>query len=287
MGSFGGDEDGDGVDESMDGVMYNEPDAMEDDQGNERRPAIRRQAPSGDDTGDDGDNDSRFPSTYRPIQGRPPGGIASGYFPPRADFTQPNQAPTNSSAPPVQYPPLSNSASNARPAAAVFAQHPMTESPKPLSPGHVQRGSISTNNDTRNRSPSMTQFQQHQYHRGSISNLNLPAGAPQLPPPHSLNPPDSRYTLPSQAGPAHPPTQPSGPPTHMGGNGPLSSHSNSLSSHGHSGHGSGEPGHPMFGKEERIWAYIQSLEQRVNSMQEEISTLRQQVAQQSQRARTS
>lgn len=288
MGSFGGDDDAEG-DESMDGIMYQEPDAMEDEEGNAKRPGIRRQAPSGDDAIEDVDNTSRFPSTYPPIQGRPPGGIASGIFPPRPGFNPTTPGPSNAAVPssaPLPFPSMSGSPSVPRPSGpggAVFGQNPMTESPKPLSPGQALRGPAAGPAEStlnRNRSPSMTHFQQPSYSRtggtGSGSSLGVHPGAPQLPPPNVLNPPDPRYTLPSQGGPAHPPTQPSGPPSHMSG--PLSSHSNSLSSHGHSGHASGEASNPMFAKEDRIWAYVTTLEQRLNSMQEEINSLKHQLA---------
>jgi DNA-directed RNA polymerase subunit RPC12/RpoP len=281
MGSFGGDDDGEG-DESMEGVVYDEPRAMDDEEMGEKRPtpSIRRQAPSGDDTVDDPDQQSRIPSTYPPIQGRPPGGIAGSYFAAKPGYT--GSGPSNASigSTGMSFAPISGSSSGSRPsaAAAVFAQNPMTESPKPLSPGQAHRAGSSAT-DGRNRSPSTTFYPTpHPRSTGSGSSLNIPPGAPQLPPPHGLNPPDPRYTLPSQGAPAHPPTAPSGPPTHMSGSGPLSSHSNSLSSHGHSGHGSGEPSNPMFAHSDRIWAYVNALEQRINNMQEEINSLKHQLA---------
>ncbi|OAL30253.1 hypothetical protein AYO20_08827 [Fonsecaea nubica] len=287
MGSFGGEEEVD-VDESMEGVVYGEPEPLEDEEGNDKRPGIRRQAPSGDDTLDDPAHTSRIPSTYPPIQGRPPGGIASGQFPPRTGFSQQNAGPSSAAVPsaaPMPFPPMTGSSSSSRPSApgTVYPQNPMTESPKPLSPGQTHRGGQGTGGEGsvgRNRSPSTTFYPQSHTRSGggSGSSLGVPAGGPQLPPPHVLNPPDARYTLPSQSGPAHPPTQPSGPPTHMSGSGPLSSHSNSLSSHGYSGHGSGEASKVMFAQEERLWAYVTSLEQRINNMQEEINSLKHQLA---------
>ncbi|KEF51375.1 uncharacterized protein A1O9_12524 [Exophiala aquamarina CBS 119918] len=281
LGSFGGDDD-DANDGSMEGIMYHEPDAMDDEEGNDKRPAIRRQAPSGDDTMDDSDHASRLPSTYPPLQGPPPGGIAGGFFPPRNAFNQPSTGVSmaaGAAAVPLPFPQLSGSTSSSRPSAqgsTVFAPSQISESPKPLSPNQTQRGSVpglSEGSLGRNRSPSMAHYQQAQYNRVSApGSLGLPT-APQLPLPPPLNPPDSRYTLPSQSAPAHPPTQPSGPPTHMAGSGPLSSHSNSLSSH----HGSGENSNSMFAKEDRLWAYVSSLEQRMNSMQEEINSLKQQL----------
>ncbi len=286
MGSFG-DDDYEG-DESMDGVMYGEPEDMEDEEGNERRPGIRRQAPSGDDNVEDSDHGSRMPSTYPPIQGRPPGGIASGNFPPRGAFgpsaSGSIQSPgSQGSTVPFPHPGGSSGSSRYPGGPGSFAPNPLTESPKPLSPGHSHKGSgVGDGSLNRNRSPSMTQFQtpgSHSYPRstgGSGSSLGIPGPGTQLPPPPGLNPPDPRFTLPSQ-GPTHPFTQPTGPPTHMG-SGPLSSHSNSLSSHGHSGHGSGDVTSPMFAKDERIWAYVKSLEQRLGTMEAEITNLKTQLA---------
>ncbi|ETN38464.1 uncharacterized protein HMPREF1541_06499 [Cyphellophora europaea CBS 101466] len=283
MGSFGGDDDMEGGDDSMEGVMYNEPDTMDDEDGNlQRPPSIRRQAPSGDDTLDEQDHSSRMPSTYPPIQGRPPGGIVSGNFPPRA--FAPSGSGSSGSGPgvaPLPYPGSGSGSTRHGGPSGVFAQNPLTESPKPLSPGQSHRGSGAAD---RHRSPSMTHFQagSQSYPRsapGSGSSLSIPPNAnTQLPPPPGLNPPDPRFTLPSQGAPTHPPTQPTGPPTHMSGSGPLSSHSNSLSSHGQSGHGSGEASSPMFAKEDRLWAVIKNLESRVNGMQEEINSLRSQLA---------
>ena len=284
MGSFG-DDDFDG-DDSMEGVMYNEPEDMEEEEGTEKRPAIRRQAPSGDDTPDDRDNGSRIPSTYPPIQGRPPGGIAGGSFPPRgyglAGSGSTQSAGSQGGTIPFPHPVGSSSSSRHPGPASAFAQSLLTESPKPLSPGQSHKGSIAGESSlNRNRSPSMTHFQtpqSHSYPRstGSGSSMNMQGPGNQLPPPPGLNPPDSRFTLPSQ-GPTHPPTQPTGPPTHMG-SGPLSSHSNSLSSHGQSGHGSGELASSMFSKDDRIWAYVKSLEQRLGNMEAEIGSLKTQLA---------
>lgn len=285
MGSFGGDDDMEGGDDSMEGVMYNEPDVMDDEDSSlPRPPSIRRQAPSGDDTLDDPDHSSRIPSTYPPIQGRPPGGIASGSFPPRG--FGPSGSGSSGSGPgtgPLPFP-VSNSGSTRHSGpGGVFAQNPLTESPKPLSPGQSHRASGAGSGD-RHRSPSMSHFQPgtQSYPRsgaGSGSSLSIPHSAStQLLPPPGLNPPDSRYTLPSQGAPTQPPTAPTGPPTHLGGSGPLSSHSNSLSSHGQSQHGSGEASSPMFAKEDRLWAVIKNLESRVNGMQEEINSLRSQLA---------
>ena len=263
MGSFGGDDDFDddgGNDDSMEGLVYGEPETLDDEDGSERRPgmprvpSIKRHAPAADSPPAAGfgrnSYSARQPSTYPPIQGRPPGGIASGVFPPRATAAAAPGASTAamSQGASVPYPASSSTSSNLQPpgqGSAVFPQSAMTESPKPLSPGSAPTRQASHHDGSlyRNRASSVTaQFQQQHFGRGSARQtppagpMNIPPSGPQLPPPPGLNPPDSRFTLPSQGGPTHPPTQPSGPPTRMSGSGPLSSHSNSLSSHAHSGH---------------------------------------------------
>ena len=223
------------------------------------------------------DNSSSFrmPSTYPPIQGRPPGS-----FPPPGYHSNPLQTGHS------QYK-GSTGSSTQRSSGQVFNQNPMTESPQPMA-GAIRQPSGVLDGVGRNRSPSSAQYSYPPRGSGGTNSLTVPPHGPQLPPPHGLNPPDSRFTLPSQIGPTHPPTQPSGPPTHMSGSGPLSSHSNS-SSHGFSGHGSGE-GHHKGGfptNEERLWAVVRSMEQQMGNMREmieslkaEVSSLRQAVEQQ-------
>lgn len=298
-GSFGGDDDYEGGnEESMEGLVYGEPEAMEEEEasgGRQSVPSIRRQGPAMNVRGqaaEQGSFQPRQPSTYPPIQGRPHGGIAAGLFPPPppsgpsgsgSSASKLSQGGTHS------YPPAPGSSSNLHPAGsggAIFPPGSMTESPKPLSPG-APHGTHTEGGLYRNRSPSMTsQFQQQSYGRGSsrrsppAASMAAPLSATsQLPPPHpsGLNPPDARYTLPSQ-GPAHPPTGPTGPPTHMSGGG-LSSQSNSLSSHGQSARGSGENSAAIFSpREDRLWAYMKSLEERVNGLQSEVASLKDQLA---------
>ena len=284
MGGFGSDEEFEG-DESMEGMMYNEPEDMDEHEGNERRPGIRRHdAPDGS-NGPPNDY-SRQPSTYPPIQGRPPGGIASANFPPRS-FPSPGSSGSMAPGPPPTHS-LTGSTSSLYPRGQghpVFGQNPVTESPKPLSPGSAQQRQQSQAGPAinRDRSSSMqSHYPPSQFSKSSggrtppAGALSLPPGGPQLPPPHGLQPPEARYTLPSQGGPTHPPTQPSGPPTEMRGSGPLSSQSNSLSSHGQSNRGSGETS--GFHKDDGIWSYVQSLEARMNGMQNEIESLKNQLA---------
>lgn len=311
MGSFGGDDDFDegGNDGSMEGLVYGEPETLDDEDGSERRagmprvPSIKRHAPGADTPSSPGsahkNYSARQPNTYPPIQGRPPGGIASGVFPPRATAGGPgSSAAAMAQGTGAPYPTPSSTSSSLQPpgqGSTVFPQSAMTESPKPLSPGSAPTRHTSHHDGSHyhNRSSSVTaQFQQQHFGRGSArqtppaSSMSIPQGGPQLPPPAGLNPPDSRFTLPSQGGPTHPPTQPSGPPTHMSGSVPLSSHNNSLSSHAQSGHsarsaqGSGENSATMFGQNnnDRLWAYVKSLEERINGLQDEVSSLRGQLA---------
>lgn len=272
LGSYDND-DGDG-DETMEGVVYGEPENMEDEEGNMRgAPQIRRQPPSGDDSMDNSST-YRLPSTYPPIQGRPQG---TSFPPPGYSSSNPSHAAN------VQYSGAAGGLRHGAPSNEVFVHNPMTESPKPISPAQRQNTGTMDSSIGRGRSPSNPQYAQPYHPRGSSGSSSLtvpPHGpGPQLPPPHSLNPPDPRFTLPSQVGPTHPPTQPSGPPTHMSGSGPLSSHSNS-SSHGFSGHGSGEGHHKgtFPTNEERLWAVVRTLEQQMTSMRETIDSLRAEVA---------
>lgn len=297
-GRFGADNDYEGGnDEPIDGLVYGEPETMDEDEaaggGRQSVPSIRRQAPVVNVKGQAAEETGfqpRQPNTYPPIQGRPPGGLTGGLFPPppAASGGPGSSASKLSSVGTTSHPSAPGLAASLLPTGTVGSIFPpgsMTESPKPLSPG-APHGSHSEPALYRNRSPSMTsQFPQQSYGRGSGRRTpppvpmgsSLPASS-QLPPPHPavLNPPDSRYTLPSQ-GPAHPPTGPTGPPTHMSGGG-ISSHSNSLSSHGHSAKGSGETSAATFGpREDRLWAYVKSLEDRINGLQGEVVSLKEQL----------
>ena len=303
VGSFGGDDSfAEGSEEPMDGLVYQEPSQIGDNEDGEPRPgmpSIRKHEAPNEPSAEKVTSPSflsRQPSTYPPIQGRPATSVAGGLFPPpgHGGSTPSSTSPVSQSGtlpfPPAPTGSMSHNVTQA--GSHVFSQGGITESPKPLSPGSggAPPHPHTENSIYRNRSPSGTTPFQQQYSRGSGrrtpppsvggGSLPLPPGlAPQLPPPHQLNPPDSRYTLPSQ-GPAHPPTGPTGPPTHMSGGG-LSSQSNSLSSHAASHHGSGEgsgTAYPQVGREERLWAYVKSLEDRLNGLQEEVTSLKAQLS---------
>ena len=254
---------------------------------------------------------SRQPSTYPPVATRQSTTIG-GLYPPSASHggnsstsTSPGQTANMG-----QYPPGTSGSSTYQAGGSnVFAQGGMTESPKPLSPAGLTPHQHGHADSTihRNRSPSLTQqFQQQQYGRRmhgrgisppiglpppttSSANSN-PTHLPSLP---SLNPPDSRYTLHSQSGGAPSlgppisqgslpaPPYPSGgatPSSYHSQQGTLSSHSNSHSSHSTQAHGSGERGNASFPPtEDRLWAYVKSLEQYVRTLEQKTDKLQEEV----------
>lgn len=313
VGSYGGDGQGD---ESMDGLMYtgetsHEPENMDDDdEGIDDRgqtlPSIRRHGTPSDSQyrqsqdSQSANQSSRPPSTYPPVAMRQPTG--RNLFPP-AQVHGSSSSSTSPGMPGASIPQHTPGGSITSLFQAggpnVFAQGSMTESPKPLSPGGNMQGVQHNHSDTsihRNRSPSLTtQFQQHQYGRrvhghGTSPPMGLPppmsssthSTAPHLPSLVGLNPPEPRFTLPSQTtGPPHGPPHPSGgvtPSSYHSQQGGLSSHSNSNSSHGTHPHGSGDRTTlPYLQAEERIWAIVKALESKVDRLQEEVTSLRAQL----------
>lgn len=317
MGSFGGDEKheermraGDG--DSMPGIMYtaeasHEPEHMDEDTdspGGRSLPSIRKHEASADELhGHVSEHQTMYqprqPSTYPPVAARQPTG---GLYPPA------NASPRGGSGPPStqsslglsSYPPPVSSGFQA-PGPNVFAQGSMTESPKPLSPAGITSHQVG-HPDTgihRNRSPSLTQqFQHTQFGRRTTGHnisppMSLPPpnpgsshpNAPQLPSLPGLNPPDTRFTLHSQAtGPtqahAGAPNSLSGPPTH-GPNSPsyppvtTSSANNSLSSHSTGPQTSFDRPHNLYVQSnEQLWAYVRSLEVKIDRLQDEVALLK-------------
>lgn len=320
MGSFGGDEkheerirSGDG--DSMPGVIYtaeasHEPEHMDEDAdspGGRSLPSIRKHdAPPNEHHGLVPEHQaiyqSRQPSTYPPVAARQPTG---GLYPPL------NASPRGGSGPPStqsslglsSYPPPGSGVSAGFPASGpnVFAQGGMTESPKPLSPAGVTSQQLGHTDSGihRNRSPSLTQqFQHTQFGRRATGHnisppMSLPPpnpGAghpnpPQLPSLPGLNPPETRFTLHSQAtGPAqthpgaasslsghqtHGPNSPSYPPA------TISSANNSLSSHSTGPQTSFDRSHNLSAQSnEQLWAYARSLEAKIDRLQDEVASLK-------------
>lgn len=294
------------------GEASHEPENMDEDTesiGGKSLPSIRKHdAPPASDTHHRQGSDqtsmyqSRQPSTYPPVAARPPN--SGGLYPPPLMSPRGGSGSSTAQSSLNQHPqgPGGPSAFQA-PSHDAFAHGGMTESPKPLSPGGSnshQLGHADTGMH-RNRSPSLTQqFQQQQFGRRHTGNttspsMNLPpphsttnnSNAPQLPPLQGLSnltPPDPRFTLPSQAGsnppmqssaqgnlagPSHGPHSPSYPP------GNMSSANNSLSSHSTGPHTSLDRAHNTYAQpNDRLWAYVQSLESKVDRLEGEIISLK-------------
>lgn len=301
---------GDG--DSMSGIMYtaeasHEPEHMDEDidsPSGRSLPSIRKHdAPPDELHGHVSDHQtmyqSRQPSTYPPVAARQPTG---GLYPPANASPRGGSGPssTQSSLGLSSYPPPVSSGFQA-PAPNVFAQGGMTESPKPLSPAGISSHQLG-HADTgihRNRSPSLTQqFQHTQFGRRTTGHnisppMSLPPpnpgsshpNAPQLPSLPGLNPPDTRFTLHSQApGPsqahAGAPNSLSGPTTH-GPNSPsyppvtTSSTNNSLSSHSTGPQTSFDRSHNLYAQSnEQLWAYVRSLEVKIDRLQDEVASLK-------------
>ncbi|MCJ1262822.1 hypothetical protein MMC22_002692 [Lobaria immixta] len=325
MGSFGGDDKSEGrrkstgQDDSMPGLMYtgeasHEPERMdEDSESVDARgtslPSIRKHDAPSEPHHRQRLSEShttyqpRQTSTYPPVAARQPSG---GLYPPSASHGGGSSTSTTPGAPSSlnQYPPSAGSGSSTfqAPGPNAFSQGGMTESPKPLSPGGHPDSAVHPN-----RSPSLTQqFQQTQYgRRPNAHNTSPPMGlpppitgpnhqnVPHLPSLPGLTPPDSRFTLHSQApGPTlmHPGAQGnlSGPahPISGGGVGSPGYHSqvgnntssanNSLSSHGTGPHANGDHSIYGAGSSDRLWAYVRSLETKVDRLQDEVTTLKSQ-----------
>ncbi|OBT48672.1 hypothetical protein VE00_00853 [Pseudogymnoascus sp. WSF 3629] len=154
----------------------------------------------------------------------------------------------------------------------LFAQTPMTESPKPISPGAMS--SLQLGHDPasvaalgRQRSPSLaTQVQQRDFGRrqqqggermGSTSSQGM-GGGPKLPALSGLAPPEARFMVPSQAG----------------ANG--TSTSTSTSSTAFRGglqqqqQGGPDSSNNLFSSERGVWTYVQSLEEKVDRLTERV-----------------
>ena len=283
VGSYGG--DGPGLEEPMEGMVYtneasDEPEAMMEDENTPGSvPSIRHFAPGHAPTRADTHIEARQPSTYPPVAAR--ANMGGGLQPPTAAHGGSSGGPSPT-----------GSGSNFQPGPSypgnnVFGgPQPMTESPKPLSPGQQPHAA----GDPRNRSPSLSSSLGQNYgrrgtQRGSPPTLPpppIPSSATHLPSLPSLAPPDARYTLQSQTGTGQTGSlpQPQGGSFPGATGGVRTSASNSLSSHGSHPHSSGDRGTLPFGNEERVMALIRSLEAKVEKLEGEVSFLRGQLQQQ-------
>ncbi|EEP82910.1 predicted protein [Uncinocarpus reesii 1704] len=317
-------------DDAMEGLMYTEPERMDEE--DERRlsiPSIRKDnvTPEPHAQTAAGRHVSFGPhqsSTYPPIGGnRSPGGL----FPPAPSHPGSSASPSPIS---PSYPPGSGSSSfnpsHQGSSPSIFVQTTMTESPKPLSPSALSPHQLSHPESntlpppshpqqqlTPGHSPNLKpQFQQGQSpfnrsRQGSGASLGVPSltgpgplslpspqpSTPHLPPPHGLNPPDSRYTLHSQGM----NTQGSisnihsvnnrtdshlqqGRSSHTVSSTDINADSNNINANSFSQQR--QSSLPSVGlsipPNDRVWDYIRSLESRMNGLEAEVGRLREQLA---------
>ncbi|KAF2652096.1 hypothetical protein K491DRAFT_578018, partial [Lophiostoma macrostomum CBS 122681] len=304
--SFGMDDDmGDKGDESMDGIVYHDGDGDDDDDGDGGRrvsePARKRQNTGNSTQG----SYHQHSSTYPPLAAsRAPMGHNSNsnsnsnsnnhnnlrpLYPPGSSM--PSREPSTNMSPKVAPSSISSLHFNAANQPNVFSQGGMTESPKPISPGHAEHHRLGAPDASYPppRSPSLTQ-QMHQQHisraagRGSSPMALAPphsAGGPLLPSLPGLNPMISKQG--SQAG----KNGPSMLHQQVSAPGPASQ-PGSMSSHGASSAGSmreiiGNQPNDMYAYlrevEGRMARMNEEHEKKLQSMQDEITTLRAQLAQ--------
>lgn len=306
-----------GTEDSMEGLMYTEPDRMDEEE--ERRasemPRIKRHnAP------DLLQHKTTFPShqsnTYPPLAVNKP--TQGGLFPP----VNSHQGSSSSTSPISQSGNISfpapggsgssyNTAGQRGSSPSLFAQTNMTESPKPLSPntmstqqlGHGPEANVS-HQHSRSRSPGAKQPYHPVSGTSGGSHSSLPtqgtlglgppqSGAPQLPPPPGLNLPDARLPLHVQG------AQPSGQ-LHQSSSSILNtrhSHSPILPHHTHSDVNTGignshgnhhDSNHTLHSRQlsvsstagapPDVWRHVQALEHRLTGLEEEVVRLRGQLA---------
>ncbi|KFZ02548.1 hypothetical protein V501_09533, partial [Pseudogymnoascus sp. VKM F-4519 (FW-2642)] len=244
MGSFGGDEEYDdshmGEDGGMEGVLYAEPVEGDVDEGEEERryslPSIKAQHVDGGGGGGGGGGGQdpyaplmrSAPNTYPPpgprrgqsgptsfhhlAQGEHGSGSTAGSTV-QSSMGGVSSHTTMSTAPSTgSVAGGNNNGGNNNNNPMLFAQTPMTESPKPISPGamsSLQLGhdpaSIAASSLNRQRSPSLaTQVQQRDFGRRQQQGERMGSvggqGGPKLPALSGLAPPEARFMVPSQAG---------------------------------------------------------------------------------------
>lgn len=255
MGSFAPeDEYGDGAaggaEDAMDGLVYAEPERMDEE--DERRlnmPSIRthdaERLPRSDSL------HPRQPSTYPPIAaGRSgPGGL----FPPATNHGGSGASTATSQPGNLTFPPAGH------PSGTSIFPPSSVGSPKPLSPNALSSRHESGAQQHRTHSPGMQPLPHppSSFGRTGQSNhgLGLPppqAGAPQLPLPPGMSSPDTRFGL--QA------------------NKHNASHSHS-STHSLSAHGP-----EANSGDDKVWAYIRSMQDEITALRAEVASLRAHIA---------
>ncbi|KAJ5313892.1 uncharacterized protein N7443_000776 [Penicillium atrosanguineum] len=262
MGSFAADDEyGDGhhPDDAMDGLVYAEPERMDEEDERRLIPSIRKHEtdhlPRSDSL-----QSHRQPSTYPPIAaGRslfPPPGTHAG----SGSSTTTASHPGNLTFPPAGHPSGSS----------MFTPTNVSDSPKPLSPNALSHHEMVQPH--RAHSPSMGHSLPHPppfVRTGSGSShappgLGLPPpqpGAPQLPPP-VISSPDARFGL--QAAAKH-----------------SASHSHS-STHSLPAPKLGPDGPELPAGEanqiDKLWAYVRSMHEEIAGLRTEVAALRAHIA---------
>lgn len=258
MGSFAEDEYGDGhpADDTMDGLVYAEPERMdEEDERRMNMPSTRKH-----DTDSLPRSDSlhsRQPSTYPPL----PAGRGGLYPPPGSASAAATSQPGN-----LTFPPAGHTSG-----ASVFTSTNVSDSPKPLSPNALSHHDSSVSSH-RAHSPGMGQSLPHpqsSFPRAGQSapnhappGLGLPPpqpGAPQLPPP-IINSSDARFGL--QAAAKHTPSH-----SHS------SNHGLSLPKPGPDVSDAGDAS-----QVDKLWAYVRSMHEELTGLRSEVASLRAHIA---------
>ncbi|CEN60095.1 Putative NSDC [Aspergillus calidoustus] len=280
MGSYAPeDEYGDGgaagAEDAMDGLMYAEPERMDEDE--ERRynmPSIKKHDLPTDSIARSNSASSYQPrqtNTYPPIAASRPS--PGGLFPPPTSHGGSSGSPS----------PISQAFPSTNPPTG-FAPPNVTESPRPLSPNALsshQMGHGSESNVLHHRphSPGIT-HSFSQYSRAGPSqptpSLGLPPpqpGAPQLPPPPGLGSSEPRFSLHAQSSVQPPPTTAKHTPSH-------SHSSNHPPPETIINHASHDPS--LFEQQrdqvEKLWTYIRSVQDEVTGLRAELATLKAQMA---------
>nr|AAT67993.1 NSDC [Aspergillus nidulans] len=298
-----------GADEAMDGLVYAEPERMdEDDERRYNMPSIKKHDVPSDSavrSNSVSSYQARQPSTYPPIAASRPS--PGGLFPPPTSHGGSSASPS----------PISQSGNMAFPStnqpsgSSAFAPSNMAESPRPLSPnalsshqlGHGPENGLQMHHRAHSAGISHP-FPQQSYNRtgpsqASLSNHTAPSlglpppqpGAPQLPPPPGLGSSEPRFSLHSQSS-----VQASGSAAkHTPSHSHSSNHGGSLTSKTipeaastHNVHTSHDPSvfDQQREREEKLWEYIRSVHEELNGLKSEVATLRAQVASSSVNAST-
>ncbi|KFY89643.1 hypothetical protein V500_05570 [Pseudogymnoascus sp. VKM F-4518 (FW-2643)] len=186
-----------------------------------------------------------------------------------------------------------NSTNNNNNNTMLFAQSPMTESPKPISPGAMNALQLGHDQSSissaagglgRQRSPSLaTQVQQRDFGRraqgeriGSGVQGGMGGTGPKLPALTGLAPPEARFMVPSQAGTngtssSSSSTVAGGPFRGPGGLQQQQQHpSNTNPSNPAEANNNNNNSNNLFSSERGVWTYVQSLEEKVDRLTERV-----------------